>query len=103
MNLVAVAPSETPLRQRRALTPDSLFEYANSYARASEVAGNGTRYPTFRAAARHFRVRLSDIEDACENYIGDNYMKPAVGFRSPAGWGSHATMGDWLVEAFRES
>lgn len=95
-------PGDRRTRQKRELTPESLFEYADTFARKAEKAGKGTCYPTFREAARYFRVRLSDIEDTCNDYGGDHYMKPAVGFRTGGGWGSYACMGDWLVEAFKE-
>ena len=91
-------PSKTTRKSK--LTPEALFGYACKSAKASEDADRGTQYPTFRQAARHFRVRLSEIEDACQDYQGDGYMKPATGFRTFSGHGSFEHQGDWLVEAY---
>lgn len=82
------------------LTADSLFRYARSFARRSEAADRGTKFPTFRQAARRFKVRLAEVEDACNDYVGAGYMKPAVGVRSGSGVAVFESMGDWLVEAY---
>jgi len=82
------------------LTPQALFEYANSFTYASEKADRGTLFPTFRQAAKHFRVRLTDIEDAIEDYNGEGYMGAAVGFRCGNGVGYYEKKGDYLVEAY---
>lgn len=42
----------TDMPRKKELTPDELFEWADGYARSSEAAGHGTKYPTLRMAAR---------------------------------------------------
>lgn len=44
------------------MTPDELFNYADRFARRSEAEGKGTQYPTFRQAAKRFKVSLSDMK-----------------------------------------
>lgn len=78
------------------INAEELFRYAKSYV----VRNGGTRYPTFREAAKHFRCRLNDIELACEDYMGSGYMKPAVAIASGGGVGAIENKGDWLVEAY---
>lgn len=85
---------------KKKLASEILFEFASKFAKDSENAGQGTQYPTFRQVARRFRVNFSQIEEACEDYQGKGYMKPAVGFRNYSGHGSFETQGDWLVEAY---
>lgn len=83
------------------MSPDDLFNYAERFARRSEAEGKGTQYPTFRQAAKRFKVSLSAVEDACNDWDGEGYMKPATVFRSGSGIGSFDNKGDWLVEAYR--
>ncbi len=88
---------------RPSICPNALFEYAVRYAKRSEAAGRGTRHPTFRQAAHRFGATLDDVEQACEDFLGQGYMKPAVAFGMP-GFG-HADItprGAWLVEAYRD-
>lgn len=87
------------------LDPEKLFQYADRYARRSEAAGKGTKYPTFRMAAKRFGVALDEIEQACDDYQGDGYMQPATGLSvggnvGMRGAASFATRGEWLVEAY---
>lgn len=82
------------------MTPEELYAYANKFARRAEDAGEGTRYPTMRQATKQFKVRLSDIEDACQDYCGRGYLGLAVGFRTGSGYGVYAVKGDCLVEAY---
>lgn len=87
------------------LEPEELFAYANRYARRAEAADRGTQYPTFRQAAKRFGVSLDAIEQACENYQGGGYMKPATGLGvgnnvGMRGTATFATRGEWLVEAY---
>lgn len=84
------------------LTPETLFAFANEYARAAEAAGQGTQYPTIRAAARKFRVTQQDIEDTCGDYIGKGYMGIVAGARTGAGVYSYKG-GDRQIEAYKGS
>jgi DNA-binding transcriptional MocR family regulator len=83
------------------MTPDELFTYAVKFCQEAEAAGQGTKYPTFRQVARRFKVNYDQIEQACEDWQGDAYMTPAVGFRSGSGYATFATRGEHLVEAYR--
>lgn len=88
---------------KRTLTADVLFTYANDFARAEEAAGNGTTYPTFDMAAKHFGVSLRKIEVACEDRTEQGYLAPAVARGRPGfGIGAIDRKGDWLVEAYPE-
>ena len=83
------------------VSPDALFAYANRYARRAETAGRGTEYPTFRRAAKRFGVPLDAIEQACEEYDGTGYMRPAVAMGQPGhGYFLLETRGAYLVEAY---
>ncbi len=87
------------------LNPEDLFRYADRYARRAEAAGKGTQYPTFRMAAKRFRVPMDEIEQACADYQGDGYMQPATGYGVGGNVGMRgaariATRGEWLVEAY---
>lgn len=86
----------------RTLTADYLFAYANQIARNAEAENKGTVYPTIREAARHFRVRQQDIEDACNDYTGPGYLGLIVGIRTGAGIGSYDRRGDCQVEAYKD-
>lgn len=83
------------------MTPEQLFNYADAFARRSESSGKGTVYPTFRMAAKSFKVTLNAIEEACQDWCGDGYMQAATGFRAGNGIGSFEAKGDWLVEAYK--
>lgn len=82
------------------MTPDQLFNYAVGYAAKSVANGKGTQYPSFRDAARRFRVKQSDIEDACNDYSGKHYMQPAVGIRAGGSGVGDLEGGDRQVEAY---
>jgi hypothetical protein len=83
------------------MTPDQLFEFADKYARQAEADGRGTRYPTFREVARHFRVTHAAIEQACEDWdSAKGYLKPAVGIKVGNSIGEFARKGEYLVEAY---
>lgn len=74
--------STQPRRQSEtAFSTNALFAYADGYARAQERAGNGTEYPTVRAAALHFKVSQEAIRSAADDYCGAGYMGVAVGAR----------------------
>jgi hypothetical protein len=77
-----------------------LFDYANQFARASEVSGNGTTYPTVREAAKRLGVTHSEIEEIAAGYCSEGYLGIAVGFRTGSGYGSYRLRGDRLVEAY---
>ena len=83
------------------LTPEKLFDYADKYARKHEDTGKGTQFPTMRKAAKRFRCKLSDIEDAVNDYYGDGYMGivVAVGM-SGVGYAEIDIKGDQYIEAY---
>jgi hypothetical protein len=83
------------------MTPEQLFAWANAFARGNEKASKGTVYPTVRLAAKHFRTTQQAVLDACEDYHGDGYMKPATGFQTGSGIGTFERPGDYLVEAYK--
>jgi hypothetical protein len=93
----SIAQATSP---KTALTPNALFGYAMEFARESDEAERNIRYPTFRQAAEHFRTSLVKIEEACADYIGDGYLRPAVGFKNHSGFGCYEKKSDWLVEAY---
>jgi len=84
--------------------PNALFDYATAFCKESEAKDRGSDYPTFREAAKKFKVRISDIQDALENFRNDNqderYMDAMVGMRCGAGIVSFERMGDYKVEAY---
>jgi hypothetical protein len=88
------------LSRKPVLTPDALFDYAMEFARESDEAERNDRYPTFQQAAQHFRTSLVKIEEACADYIGDGYLRPAVGLKNHSGFGTYEKKSDWLVEAY---
>jgi hypothetical protein len=84
-------------------TAQQVFDYADRFARRRERAGKGTQYPTLRDAARRFRCRIGDIEDAVESSdFEDGYLGIAVALGIP-GVGSRGfdCRGDCLVEAYK--
>ena len=83
------------------MTPDDLFDYATSFSCRSVGAGQGARYPTFSQAAKRFKVSLGAVEEACENFVGNGYMKPATGLRVGSGVKRIQSRGNWLVEAYK--
>lgn len=87
-------------RTKRQLTPQTLFDYATTFCKTEELAGNGSCYPTFREAARYFRVKLSDIQQACDDWQGEGYMQAGVGGRTGQGHYPHEAMGEYQVEAY---
>lgn len=83
------------------LTPERLFDYANKYARESEVLGNGTEYPTVRQACQKFRVRQSEIVDLVESYSGEHYFALGVGVMiQGVGVAEHSRLGENVLEAY---
>lgn len=83
------------------MTPEELFKYADRFARRAENAGKGTKYPTFRQAAKRFKVRISDVEDACNDWCGEGYMGAIVAIRVGSGVGGIDSTGDYQVEAYK--
>ena len=86
------------------MTSQELFKYADSFARRSEVAGYGTKYPTFRQVANRFKVTYDQIEDAvadgqCRDGCGQ-YFGVSIGIAiSGVGYAEHDTRGEYEVEA----
>jgi DNA-binding transcriptional MocR family regulator len=78
------------------MTPQQLFDYASAFPETP-----GRQYPTVREAALHFGVTQQDVVNACEDWHGDGYMKPATGFKTGSGIGTYTRRGDWLVEAYQ--
>jgi hypothetical protein len=83
---------------------DALFDYAMAFCKASEEKDRGSDYPTFREAAKKFKVRISDIEEAVETFHNDNqderYMDAIVGVRCGAGIAPYNRVGDYKIEAY---
>lgn len=86
--------------RKKELTPKDLFEWANKYARSSEAAGHGTRYPTLRMAARRYGMSQARIEEILDEGTEEGYLGLAVGIRTTSGTGAHETRGECLVEAY---
>jgi hypothetical protein len=78
------------------MNPQELFDYASTYPKTP-----GRVYPTVREAAKHFRVTQQAIIDACEDWQGDGYMRPATGMKVGNGIGTFDRKGDYLVEAYK--
>lgn len=87
------------------MTPTSrqLYAYASRFASASEKAGEGTKWPTFRQAARRFRCTLDEIEEAVASYEGDGYMGAGVAMATSAGYYPLRRRGQWVIEAYGET
>ena len=83
------------------MTPEQLFAWANAFARGNEKASKGTVYPNVRQAAKHFRTTQQAVLDACEDYHGKGYMRPAVGYQTNGGYADFDRPGDYLVEAYQ--
>ncbi len=77
------------------MTPQELFEYASGFKHPHRS------HPTVREAAKHFRTTQQAVLDACEDWHGDGYMRPATGFRVGSGVGTFERAGDYLVEAYK--
>lgn len=84
--------------------PNALFDYAVAFCKESESKDRGSDYPTFREAAKKFKVRISDIQDVVETFHNDNqderYMDAMVGVRCGAGIAAFNRVGDYKVEAY---
>lgn len=87
--------------RKRELTPKDLFDWANEYARSSEAAGRGTKYPTLRMAARRYGTSQPRIEELLEEGTDEGYLGLAVGVKSSSRAMYFETRGDCLVEAYR--
>lgn len=85
------------------LTPRSLFEWADRYARRREARGDGTVYPTLRQAARRFRARLDEIEAAADEGVSDEdvYLGVAVAVGIQGVGCADLKRSERLVEAYR--
>ncbi len=82
------------------LTPEELFNWANEYARKSEAAGGGTRYPTLRMATRRYGVSQARIEELLDEGTDLGYLGLAVGVRTTSGVGTIEPRDECLVEAY---
>lgn len=85
------------------MTPEELFGYADRFARRSEEAEKGTKYPTFRQVAKRFKVTYDEIETVIDDYQGDGYLGMAVGMQvGGMGGGTYRfeSRGQYLVEAY---
>lgn len=80
--------------------PEKLFAYASRFSKRAEAAGSGKTYPTLRQAARRFKVPMSAIEDAIDDWTGDGYMRAAVAEGLSGGIFVFESKTDWLVEAY---
>ena len=84
-------------------TAETVFNYANRFARRNEKAGRGTRYPTVRQAAKRFRVTQSSIVDIVEGSdIDGAYFELAVALGIPGVGNASLEGGDQMIEAYRE-
>jgi hypothetical protein len=81
------------------LTPDSLFDYAIAYTKNRSEQKKDRLLPTFREAAKAFRCKLSDIQDAISDYQGAHYLGPVVGYQCGGGVAEITKQGDYLIEA----
>jgi hypothetical protein len=61
------------------MTPQELFDYASGFKHPHQS------YPTVREAAKHFNTTQKAVLDACDDWHGDGYMRPATGFRIGTG------------------
>lgn len=77
------------------MLPKELFDYARNYQKKHTA-----QYPTFRQAAKHFGVTLDAVEQACEDWLGPEYMQPVVAFIRGKGVESIGQKADWLIEAY---
>jgi hypothetical protein len=84
------------------LTPATLFDYADKYARAAEATDQGTVYPTMREATRHFRTTQDVIEETIGDYCDGGYLGLAVGFKNGNGYATYKHRGDYRIEAYKE-
>lgn len=82
-----------------------VFRYAERFASRAEAAGRGTQWPTLQQAARRFRCRISDVEEAVEgsSLDGDHYFGIAVAVGiSGVGYAPHDHRGECQIEAYGE-
>lgn len=84
------------------LTPEALYAYAIATTDKAIAEGRGSDFPTFRMAARHFKVKLADIETAISDWQGRGYMQAAVARGGSGGYFAYERLGDHQVEAYRE-
>lgn len=83
------------------LTPDSLFEYAIAFTEERIQQRAGRLLPTFREASRKFRCKISDIQDAIDDYQGRGYLNSVVGLQCAGGTSGYKHKGDFLIETER--
>ncbi len=86
--------------QKPKLTPEALYAYARKFAEEAEAKHPHRQYPTFREAAKHFRVTIAAISDAIDDWSGEEYMAAAIGYKTGTGYGLYERKGDHQVEAY---
>lgn len=88
------------MRHKPTFTPQALFEWARAHCKHQEAMGNGSVYPSFSAAAKHFGVTLDELESACGDWGGPGYMGAGVACGTASGHTRRAPRGRWVVEAY---
>ena len=78
-------------------TGERLWQWARKIALNSEYKGFGTKYPTVREAARHFKCKQSEIAEATDDskYPHDHYLGVASYYTA-----GPTPLGDYVVEAY---
>ena len=76
------------------LTPEQVFNYAISYFKKHD------RCPTLAQTARRFKCKISDAQDAIQNYQGPDYLGVAVGGQTESGYFLYDREGEYQVEAY---
>lgn len=100
--MTSAKPQSTENTSVPRLTADALFDYANTFARASERAGKGTEYPTVRMAALHFKATKPAVLSSIEDYAGSGYMGLAVGVRIGNRVGVYRSNSEHRIEAYED-
>ena len=77
------------------MTAQELFDYATAFRKRT------TRFPKFKQCARHFRVRLDDIEEAV-SCADDLPMEAVVGWSTAQGIAEIKHQGDYEVETWND-
>lgn len=91
------------MNKEKIVKPEAIFKYADKYARRHEAAGNGTRYPTVRQAARRFKVPQSVIRGTVEGaYIEGTYFALATALGIPGVGAYELAEADHQIEAYRD-
>lgn len=81
------------------LTPESLFEYVVTFTQKREQQNASRLHPKISEACRKFHCRISDIQDAINDYQGAHYLGCVVGFQCAGGSSEIVHSGNYLIEA----